>query len=78
MATWIKENTVPEEVGVYNSATKALVIDNDIKLFEKYSFTKEVKALIPARIGLNVYVIGNVTLLQDLGSKDISWASVKL
>ena len=77
MSIWIKENTVPEEVGEYNSATKTLVVNKNLKIYEGYSFTKDVKAIVPGNPTLTISFVGkNIKLGQDLGTKDKQWAGV--
>lgn len=43
MASIVMKKSVPEEVGIYDSITKSLVINTNLKIYEGYSFTKDVK-----------------------------------
>jgi len=77
MSTSIKENTVPEEVGIYDPVTKILTINTNLKIYKGYSFTKEVNALVPGNPDLTISFVGkNIKLNQDLGTKDKQWAGV--
>lgn len=77
MATfWIKANTVPESIGSYDPTNCTLTINGNVKIYEGKSFTKPVKALIPARSGLSVSFVGSVTMDFQLGSADKSWGRV--
>jgi hypothetical protein len=79
MATWIKQNTVPEEVGNYNPITKILEVSNDLKIYSGYNFTKPVSAIIPTITNtIMITIIGNVTLIQDLGSPVKHFKSVMI
>ena len=54
MTTIIKANTIPEKVGNYDSFTKILEIKSNLRIYEGYSFTKEVIAIIPAYSDLTI------------------------
>jgi hypothetical protein len=79
MTTWIKQNTVPEEVGNYNPTTKVLEVSKDLKIYSGYNFTKPVSAIVPTTTNtIMITIIGNVTLIQDLGSPTKHFKSVQV
>ena len=79
MAIWIKQNTIPEEVGYYNLITKILEVSKDLKIYSGYSFTKPVTAIVPITTNtIGITIIGNVTIGQDIGSPTRYFKYVKV
>ncbi len=77
MDTLIKENTVPESVGKYDNVSKILEINTNLRIYKDYSFTKEVKAIVPTNPDLTISFVGSgIKLNHDLGTKDKQWAGV--
>ena len=76
MFVLIKKNTIPEEVGNYDNSTKILEINKNLKMYTDYSFTKEVKAIVPAKSDLTISFVGKIQLNHDLGTKDKQWSGV--
>jgi hypothetical protein len=74
MATWIKENTVPEDVGKYDPETGTLIVSTNLKVYPNFSFTKPVSRIIPNESDkIGVDCMPGVALCGTWGGPDNMW-----
>ena len=74
MITWVKENTNPEEIGVYDPITQSLTVSCDLKLYPGYSFTKPVSQVVPAENNtFSVFFVNGVAVSGTWGGPGKFW-----